>query len=84
VQTIPGPLELNLPPSSTAYVSPSSDNSKAKTVIFIADIFGYELVNTRLVADEYAAQGFHVLVPDFFEGTNFAVAVYYVFVFADS
>jgi len=51
-----------------AYVSPSSDNSKAKTVIFITDIFGYELVNTRLVADEYAAQGFHVVVPDLLEG----------------
>merc|ERR1712087_378530 len=38
------------------YVSPSSDGSKAKTVIFITDIFGYELVNVRLVADEYAAQ----------------------------
>ncbi|KAK9898962.1 alpha/beta-hydrolase [Cystobasidium minutum MCA 4210] len=50
------------------YVSPSSDGSKAKTVIFITDIFGYELVNTRLVADEYAAQGFHVVVPDLLEG----------------
>lgn len=53
---------------TTAYVSPSSDGSKAKTVIFITDIFGYELVNVRLVADEYAAQGFHVVVPDLFEG----------------
>lgn len=51
-------------------MSPSSDGSKAKTVIFIADIFGYELVNTRLVADEYAAQGFHVVLPDFFEGAH--------------
>jgi len=50
------------------YVSKPQDGSKAKTVIFISDIFGFELVNCRLLADEYAAQGFHVYIPDFLEG----------------
>lgn len=51
-----------------AYVAKNNEGSKDKTILFITDIFGFELVNVRLVADEYAAQGFHVLVPDFLEG----------------
>jgi len=50
------------------YVSKPQDGSKARTVIFITDIFGYELPNVRLLADEYAAQGFYCLIPDLFNG----------------
>lgn len=56
------------PPLPPAYVSKPSDGSKAKTVIFVTDIFGYELVNVRLLADEYAAQGLYCLIPDILEG----------------
>ena len=55
-------------PTSPAYVAKSNDSSKAKTVIFIADIFGYELPNVRLLADEFAKNGLHVLIPDLFDG----------------
>lgn len=34
------------------------------------DIFGYDLNNARLLADEYAAAGFYVVVPDVLEGDN--------------
>jgi len=50
------------------YVSKPENGSKAKSVLFITDIFGWELPNVRLLADEYAAAGFYVYVPDFFEG----------------
>lgn len=36
----------------------------------IPDVFGWELVNTRLLADEYAKAGFYVLLPDFFNGDS--------------
>jgi len=51
-----------------AYVSESADKSKAKTVVFIADIFGYKTPNVRLLADEYAKAGFYAAVPDFYNG----------------
>jgi len=50
------------------YVSPTKDGSKAKTIVFIPDIFGYKLPNVRLLADEYAKAGIYAYVPDFFEG----------------
>ncbi|WVF65951.1 hypothetical protein IAT40_000689 [Kwoniella sp. CBS 6097] len=53
------------------YVSnpkPPTDGSKQNVVILISDIFGVDLVNTKLVADEYAGRGWKVLLPDFLEG----------------
>ncbi|WRT63806.1 uncharacterized protein IL334_000731 [Kwoniella shivajii] len=41
---------------------------KQNVVVLISDIFGVDLVNTKLVADEYAGNGWKVLLPDFFEG----------------
>ena len=43
---------------------------KGKAVVLCTDIFGWKLVNVRLVADEMASRlGHEVLVPDFFQGT---------------
>lgn len=39
-----------------------------KVVVMITDVFGWELQNTRLLADAYALAGFHVLLPDFLFG----------------
>jgi dienelactone hydrolase len=50
------------------YVAASKDGSKDKTVVFVTDIFGYKLNNVRILADEYAQQGFRVLIPDLFDG----------------
>ncbi|WVR03575.1 hypothetical protein IAU60_000567 [Kwoniella sp. DSM 27419] len=52
------------------YVSNSKAPAEGKqnVVIMISDIFGVDLVNTKLVADEYAGRGWKVLLPDFFEG----------------
>ncbi|ODN76293.1 hypothetical protein L202_06221 [Cryptococcus amylolentus CBS 6039] len=53
-------------PSSPA--PSSAGEGKQDTVIFISDIFGIDLVNTKLLADEWAGKGWKVLLPDFFEG----------------
>jgi len=44
------------------------DEASKRIVIFGHDIFGWKFVNTRLLADEYAARGFRVLVPDLYDG----------------
>lgn len=46
------------------------DEASKRIVIFGHDIFGWKFVNTRLLADEYAARGFRVLVPDLYDGAQ--------------
>lgn len=66
------------------YISKPKDGSKAKTAVFLADIFGVDLINTqcvsmllpifltdlllRLVADTWAQNGWYVYLPDIFDG----------------
>ncbi|KAK6340698.1 hypothetical protein TWF696_009021 [Orbilia brochopaga] len=50
------------------YVAPAPDGSKTKTLIYITDMFGVELMNHQMLADTYAKGGFHVLMPDFLDG----------------
>lgn len=52
------------------YVAEPKDGSKTKTVIFLVDIFGWEFKNTRLLADQYAANGFTAYIPDVHEGDS--------------
>jgi len=49
------------------YVAAPKDGSKAKTIVFLVDIFGWEFQNTRLLADNYAKSGFYCYVPDVHE-----------------
>ena len=51
-----------------AYEAWPANKSKAKTILFITDIFGWTLPNARLLADEFARAGFYVIMPDFFSG----------------
>ncbi|KAF2090640.1 dienelactone hydrolase family protein-like protein [Saccharata proteae CBS 121410] len=55
------------------YISEPSDGSKAKSIIFIVDIFGYEFPNVRLLADNYAAAGFYVYIPDVHQGDSLPI-----------
>ncbi|KAI9671519.1 MAG: hypothetical protein M1817_003571 [Caeruleum heppii] len=50
------------------YVSEPENKSKAKTIIFITDIFGYKFNNVRLLADQYAKAGFYTYIPDVVQG----------------
>jgi len=45
-----------------------SPGAKQDVVVVLPDIFGVDLVNTKLVADEWAGRGWKVLLPDVFEG----------------
>ncbi|KAI0330462.1 alpha/beta-hydrolase [Cubamyces sp. BRFM 1775] len=44
------------------------DAHSPRVIVIGCDIFGWRFVNMRLLADEYAAHGFRVVVPDLFSG----------------
>lgn len=50
------------------YIAEPESKSKAQTIVFLVDIFGFEFPNTRLLADNYAKAGFYVYVPDILQG----------------
>jgi len=52
------------------YIAAPQDGSKAKTVIFLVDIFGWEFKNVRLLADHYAKAGLYCYIPDIHEGDS--------------
>jgi dienelactone hydrolase len=52
-----------------SYIStPTQDYPKDKVLLFLTDIFGPELINNRLLADDFANNGFKTVIPDIFNG----------------
>ncbi|XP_006459821.1 hypothetical protein AGABI2DRAFT_191660 [Agaricus bisporus var. bisporus H97] len=47
---------------------PTVDYPKDKAVLFLPDVFGKELVNAQLLADDFARNGFYCVIPDLFNG----------------
>jgi len=47
---------------------PSNDFPKEKAILFLPDIFGMELSNAQLLADDFAKNGFQVYIPDYLNG----------------
>lgn len=52
------------------YVAAPKDGSKAKSIVILVDIFGWEFKNVRLLADNYAKAGFYVYIPDLHQGDS--------------
>lgn len=52
------------------YVAKPKDGSKAKSIVILVDIFGWEFKNVRLLADNYAKAGFYVYIPDLHQGDS--------------
>ncbi|KAF8836963.1 alpha/beta-hydrolase [Paxillus ammoniavirescens] len=54
----------------TCYIAtPTVDYPRDKVVLFLPDIFGIELKNAKLLADDFAKNGFKVVAIDYFNGT---------------
>jgi len=47
---------------------PENDYPKDKAIIFCSDIFGLDLPNNLLLADDFAKNGFQVYIPDYLNG----------------
>ncbi|KAG1823956.1 Alpha/Beta hydrolase protein [Suillus subaureus] len=55
----------------TCYVAtPTVDYPKDKVILFLPDGFGIELVNPKLLADDFATNGFKVIAVDYFNGDS--------------
>jgi dienelactone hydrolase len=52
------------------YIAAPKDGSKAKSIVFLVDIFGWEFKNIRLLADNFAQSGFYCYVPDVHQGDS--------------
>jgi dienelactone hydrolase len=52
----------------TYVATPKVDYPKDKAVIYLTDVFGIDLPNNRLLADDFARNGFKVYAPELFEG----------------
>jgi len=47
---------------------PTIDYPKDKAILFLPDVFGMQLVNAKLIADDFAENGFQVYIPDYLNG----------------
>ncbi|TRM69649.1 Alpha/Beta hydrolase protein [Schizophyllum amplum] len=48
--------------------TPEGDYPTDKILLFLTDIFGVPLVNAQLLADDFAANGIKVVIPDYLNG----------------
>jgi dienelactone hydrolase len=58
--------------SSSPIVSPNA--ALHVNALLMHTVFGWELPNTRILADEYAKAGFYCYLPDFFEGDSIPIS----------
>ncbi|KAF8517944.1 Alpha/Beta hydrolase protein [Hysterangium stoloniferum] len=55
----------------TCYVAvPKVDYPKDKAILFLTDVFGLELVNSKLLVDDFASNGFYTVAPDYLNGDS--------------
>jgi len=47
---------------------PKEDYPKDKAILLFTDVFGVQLINNRLMADDFSRNGFQVYMPDYFKG----------------
>ncbi|KAF8548854.1 alpha/beta-hydrolase [Imleria badia] len=50
--------------------TPTVIYSKEKVILFLPDVFGIELVNSKLLCDDFARNGFQIVAIDLFDGDS--------------
>lgn len=50
------------------YVAYPEDKSTEKAILILSDVLGHKFINAQLIADQFAANGYFVAMPDLFEG----------------
>ncbi|KAG2144593.1 dienelactone hydrolase [Suillus clintonianus] len=55
----------------SCYVAtPTVDYAKDKVILYLPDVFGIELVNAKLIVDDFANNSFKVIAVDYFNGDS--------------
>jgi dienelactone hydrolase len=52
---------------NTYFAYPESKQTEV-AILLLTDVIGYDFINAQLIADQYAANGYYVVMPDLFEG----------------
>ncbi|KAJ7572089.1 dienelactone hydrolase endo-1,3,1,4-beta-D-glucanase [Mycena floridula] len=50
--------------------TPTADYPKDKVLLFLPDVFGISLINAKLLADDFARNGFKTVLPDYLNGDD--------------
>jgi dienelactone hydrolase len=67
----PAGIETTIHDIPTYVTRPDEGQPEKGLIVYITDIFGWELPNNRLLADRYAKKGGYVVyVPDFLRGKS--------------
>ncbi|KAJ3568984.1 hypothetical protein NP233_g5346 [Leucocoprinus birnbaumii] len=48
--------------------TPAVEYPKDKAILFLPDVFGIEFINNKLLADDFARNGFFTVIPDYLNG----------------
>jgi len=52
----------------STYFAYPEDKQTANAILILPDVIGHEFINAQLIADQFAANGYFVVMPDLFEG----------------
>lgn len=64
------PLSNKNPSTVSTYLSYPPDRSTSNAILILSDVIGYKFTNVQLIADEFAARGYFVVLPDLFNGDS--------------
>jgi dienelactone hydrolase len=54
----------------STYIAYPPDKSTKNAILIITDVIGHKFINAQVLADEFAANGYFVVMPDMFNGDS--------------